>query len=530
MTNANIPQNASVNYTGILPPAPPGFSYTAAGTLVAVRPASSLLGDHLQKKKFLLVFPYWAGDIERIDALAMLVANLERVFNPDVDILFFGRKDAPVGPQQGTIDALRRRFGNVFHLCGQSEGAGNYEVGFPWGANGVWQDLAERMAQSPWVGNYRCFLNLEWDCVPTRPGWLAELAHEWDAAAREGRYIVGTYQQAPAPHYNGVAVYAIDIADRLKLGGRSVPPETAYDIFYGPLIIPMAQNTKLITLDYRRPSISPDELFSSGAALYHGVRDYSAVAAVIDEHINHVPRKAQTFADKTIYTYRARVPGWDEQEIDAQIAAWESGWRSNGWNPVVLGPRTAQRHPRHSEYMARAASFPTVNVREYENACWERWLALAVQGGGIMSDFDVLPVSVAKPWSDVLPKRAGFQVLGGGVPCLVQADEAGCGEWVATVMEYQPPIGKTPKGGPAHISDMIFVQELLAANAKADAAAEPPVPVANPWLSSYNLVRERDAVDFAKSPVAVHFSARSVNIACPGQFKSRAMNGYLVGL
>jgi len=245
------------------------------------------------------------------------------------------------------------------------------------------------------------------------------------------------------------------------------------------------------------------------------VRDLSAIAAVTDEHINHVPRKSQNFGSKTIYTYRARVPGWDEAEIESQIEAWTNGWRSNGWNPVVLGERTAQRHPRYAEYRARVNSFPTVNVKEYELACWERWLALAVQGGGLMSDFDVLPVASCRPGS--LPDTAGFQVLGGRVPCLVKSDEAGLAEFIKAVTSYTPDENDL-EAGRAHLSDMHFVQRMLDAKDK------------QAWISSHELVRERDEPDFGRAKSAVHFSARSVSIALPGQSKSRAMNDYLRGL
>jgi hypothetical protein len=505
-----------MNLTGITPPAPAGFVYSHAGHLVAVRPPSSLAEDPTFQRKVLLVLPYWEGDIEGVDILAQLITQLERVFNPHVDVMFFGRKDATVGPSPSTMEAIKRRFANVYHLNGQTEGAGNYAVGFPWGANDVWLDLVGRMASAQWAKTYRCFINLEWDCVPTRPGWLNELAREFDSAVSRGKRVVGTYQSVPAPHYNGVAVYATDIGTRARITEASIPPDAAYDLYLAPQIMPHAVNTPLIKLDYRRPSISADELFASGAALYHGVRDMSAVAAVTEEHINHTPRKTQNFAAKTIYTYRAQVPGVEQEEIDAQIEAWTNGWRSNGWNPVVLGERTAQRHPRYPEFRRRVESFPAVNVREHALACWERWLALAVQGGGVMGDFDVLPTGACRPGT--LPDKSGFQLLGGRVPCLVQADEVGLGEFVKAVMAYTPDENDKDASGTPCLSDAAFLQRML------DAKPE------KTWISSHELVRGRDEANFGQAKSAVHFSTRSVNAALPGQSKSRAMNDYLRGL
>lgn len=504
-----------MNLTGITPPAPAGFVYSHAGHLVAVRPPSSLAEDPTFQRKVLLVLPYWEGDIERVDMLAQLIANLERVFNPHVDVLFFGRKDAQVGPSPTTMEIVKRRFANVYHLSGQTDGAGNYAVGFPWAANDVWLDLVSRMASAQWGKTYRCFINMEWDCVPTRPGWLNELAREFDSAVARGKRIVGAYQATPAPHYNGVAVYSTDIGTRARITDASIPPDAAYDVYLAPQMIPHAINTPLIKLDYRRPSISADELFASNAALYHGVRDTSALEAVTAEHINHIPRINQNFSTKTIYTYRARVPGVDEAEIDAQIEAWTNGWRSNGWNPVVLGERTAQRHPRYGDYRRRVENFPTAEVREYAIARWERWLALAVQGGGLMGDFDVLPVASCQPGK--LPEKNGFQVLGGGDLCLVQADDPGLGRFISAVMEYTPD-EQDVKNGRANVSADSLIKRLLSAEPKAE------------WISTLELVRERDAADFARANVGVHFSERSLGVALPGQSKSRAMNDYLRGL
>jgi hypothetical protein len=492
---------------------PQGFARSASGQLVPVQSGHQGNLDPSLRKKGLVVLQYWSGDLERVDILANLIADLERVFNPDVDILLFGRKDCrPYGLQVGTIDRLRAKFATV-HVM---DDAGNYANGFPWAANDMWQDLVSRLGQPQWVEKYRWFLNLEWDCVPTRPSWLTELAREFDMASLDGFSAIGAKQSDPSAHLNGVAVYSTEINKRAGGVDGGCAPHAAYDIWYAPKILPLAMNTPKIALDYRRPTITPDELFASPAALYHGVRDMSAVTAVRDEHVNHLPRGNQTFSQRTVFTFRRRIPGWDEAEIEAQLDLWARGWQSAGWNPVVLGRTSAERHPLYVEYMARVNSFPTINIREYENACWERWLALSNQGGGLMVDFDVLPRSDFN--ADKLPpKQAGvFQVLGNNVPCAVQADKAGLEAFIAAVLAYEPGPSDKEQGKP-HVSDMHFVQKV-----QARPEAE------RGWIAALDFVRERDAKDFRQAAL-VHFSARAVRMGLPGFTKSRAMGDYLRG-
>jgi hypothetical protein len=478
---------------------PPGYVRTGDGRIVPAQTPESVMVNR-SRKKFLLALLYWQDDVERVDALANLIADLERVNNPDVDILLFGRWDCPVGLQYSTIENLRRKFANV-HIM--TDG-GNYARGFPWAANVMWEELVGRMSTPTWADKYRCFLNLEWDCVPTRPGWLGELGREFDQATIEGRAVIGARQINPAVHINGVAVYASDIGKRVNgsIDG-SCPPEDAYDVYYASKILPLALNTPKIKSDYHRATISPDELFASPAALYHGVRDMSAMSAVRDEHINHVPRSQQAFVRSNVFAYRRKITGIDSQEVDEQIENWRKGWLSAGWNPIVLGERVATQHPQYMEVMARVASFPTTGNIEHVNAKFERWLALAVQGGGLLTEFDVLPRMDFSP--DKLQTGSGVQWLSGASSSalLAYADMAGFEAFLASLMAY------APAADAKAVSDTTILENGF------DGLSKP-----------LDIVQDYGANGW-RNAKCVHFHAKAVNKSLPGVAPSRAMTSYL---
>ena len=67
---------------------------------------------------------------------------------------------------------------------------------------------------------------------------------------------------------------------------------------------------------------------------------------------------------------------------------WALTWAAHGWVPVVLGQSDLSASDR--EFHARTTDrYPTVNGRDYENACWQRWSALRNVGGGFFTDADV---------------------------------------------------------------------------------------------------------------------------------------------
>ena len=224
-----------------------------------------------------------------------------------------------------------------------------------------------------------------------------------------------------------------------------------------------------------------------------------------DEHINHVPRSEQAFVRSKVFTYRRRITGIDEREIDAQLAVWANGWRSVGWNPIVLTPRDAEEHPQYMEYMARVACFPAIGNAEQNSAKWERWLALDGAGGGLLTEFDVLPSTGFKP--DSLAAGKGFRLLSGNAQTvrLATSDADGVKQFLAATLAY------VPANDDKSVTDAKIIAKGF------DGVAEP-----------LDLVRDR-GVSGWRDAKCVHFNAKSVAATLPGVTPSRAMTGYIRG-
>jgi hypothetical protein len=161
-----------------------------------------------------------------------------------------------------------------------------------------------------------------------------------------------------------------------------------------------------------------------------------------------------------VYTYfDPQVPGGRSPAHSGVLRLWSESWRRHGWEPRVLGPRDAKKHPRYAEFLARVRTYPTINPRGYEDACYLRWLAFAHVKGGLMVDYDVIcngamPGGMLRPHNSSL-KKANPDITFFDttyVPCAVLATEKGANMLCAYLY------GHLPHG--THCSDMhIFKAE-----------------------------------------------------------------------
>ena len=148
-----------------------------------------------------------------------------------------------------------------------------------------------------------------------------------------------------------------------------------------------------------------------------------------------------------VYTYYSPVGGLPAQ--GSIIERWTESWSAQGFSPVVLDQSHAEKHPHYAAHLAVFRSFPTINPREYELACYLRWLALEAVGGGLMSDYDVMNVSLGQ--SEIDGRDIVFHERR-RVPCLVQASDRGAAEIVKFLISNKP-------GAVSHWSDMLSLMQ-----------------------------------------------------------------------
>lgn len=141
-----------------------------------------------------------------------------------------------------------------------------------------------------------------------------------------------------------------------------------------------------------------------------------SVDQFFDHHFSKLPGNAQC----TMYTYFQKNPNTTPDSVNENnkiLYLWKTAWSLAGWKPRILTEEDAKRHPNYEELRRKFSAFPTVNEKEYEIACFMRYLAMAAVGGGWMSDYDVLPFRLSgciEPLND-----GGYTVYEGVFPGLV---------------------------------------------------------------------------------------------------------------
>lgn len=84
------------------------------------------------------------------------------------------------------------------------------------------------------------------------------------------------------------------------------------------------------------------------------------------------------------------------RECQLVLGMWRDSWRAHGWEPVVIDSSTARQHPLYDAVMHKANSMPLAHEQQYNDRCYQRWLAAAVCGGWY-SDPDMINYSVPPP-------------------------------------------------------------------------------------------------------------------------------------
>lgn len=238
------------------------------------KPRISKLG---KKKDLVIAMQYWQGDQAKIGELACMMADFEKNFREDVDILFSGRWDTNPMPQ-AVIDKVSQKF-TVYESI---DASGRRGTGWPAGCNELWH---ASMDWAYYTKLHEGVLTFEGDVVPTAPDWLDRILAAWRSRP-EGCLCVGNIIDCReiAKHVNGVSIFHRDIC--VKLNMRTTPGNEGWDYFHRHKIVPVSVDTPEIYMDYAKPTITETELFtprkglSKAPAIFHGVKDRTAIDIV----------------------------------------------------------------------------------------------------------------------------------------------------------------------------------------------------------------------------------------------------------
>lgn len=224
--------------------------------------------------KFLVCLSHHGADYTQAYQMAELIAELESRKRYDVDFALIRHPNATeMHPQ--TVANLAEKFGCV-HLWTSAR----QDTGYPDGCNGMFIDLAERMASVPMQGRYYAWLNLEPDCMPMDRNWLNQVLAAWKQASARGMLAMGHVKAQPHLHLNGAAVYATDFADRVPLVEKR---GWAYDLINAQRILPTSADTPVIGGIWGKPHLRLNEIEAytkqrgTKVALFHGVKESVAV-------------------------------------------------------------------------------------------------------------------------------------------------------------------------------------------------------------------------------------------------------------
>ena len=143
------------------------------------------------------------------------------------------------------------------------------------------------------------------------------------------------------------------------------------------------------------------------------------------------------------------------QEADLVIE-WKRNWKAAGWSPNILCHQDAAANPLYSKFSKAVYALPTTNNKDYEMACWHRWLAYqmfaAICGPSLFIDYDVAATVRFQP-----PANPSWLALGYDPGCF--ADSKMLGE-VVELMMTRGHQGSIEIDGRPHISDMTLLNKL----------------------------------------------------------------------
>lgn len=205
-------------------------------------------------RPLLVVLPYHAGDIEIARKLVAWITELGSC-KPH-SLLLCADSKVPQEQMRSLMESARPLFAHISTMiCTVLENTEDAKNPY-WAQNQMFLAAARQVKT-----NYRLdFLWLEPDAIPIYPGWLDDIAEEYEECAK--RFMGSVVHQdgqpnMPKDYLNGVAVYPND-AIELFMGIESVKNGgAAWDIGSAGQVVPKSINTTLIKHYYGTKEMPP---------------------------------------------------------------------------------------------------------------------------------------------------------------------------------------------------------------------------------------------------------------------------------
>lgn len=111
--------------------------------------------------------------------------------------------------------------------------------------------------------------------------------------------------------------------------------------------------------------------------------------------LQHIAQDAMRAASREcrVYAYFDAAEHGDDRFARDALELWKSSWRQAGWTPQVVSKADAARHPLYDKIVSK---FDDPELGDYAHH-FLRWLAVAVKGGGYMSQYFVANVNHEAP-------------------------------------------------------------------------------------------------------------------------------------
>lgn len=219
--------------------------------------------------------------------VAILLADLLPAKSHIAQFTFIYRHDASA-PDTEVVNYLARKFTSVNNKRCPIVGFGH-----PAGCNAIAFSLFRLMRTDPAYSNCEAFLIMEADTILTRPNWDKELWEEWEKTKAEGKLACGfvypgCFGNPNGKHLNAAGLYSSKIARQIPAIGKG-KMDIGHDWANGPVTYPVSRDSDLFWMEYRKPTITREELFAkrkNGKAplFWHGVQDESAIRIVRQEY------------------------------------------------------------------------------------------------------------------------------------------------------------------------------------------------------------------------------------------------------